>query len=114
MEFFRDRNPFENIDTLCNIANGVHASAAVNADSAKEVGEAIITKMTGARISDHSFKRKDQAVTLATKMTVNVSGEAIQVDPHLLFQRLTMAGSADLEIALQYELPGHQSGMINF
>ena len=104
MEFFRDRNPFENIDTLCNIANGVHASAAVNADSAKEVGEAIITKMTGARISDHSFKRKDQAVTLATKMTVNVSGEAIQVDPHLLFQRLTMAGSADLEIALQYEL----------
>ena len=37
-------------------------------------------------------------------MTVNVSGEAIQVDPHLLFQRLTMAGSADLEIALQYEL----------
>ena len=58
MEFFRDRNPFENIDTLYNIANGVHASAAVNADSPKEVGEAMNTKMTGARISNHSFKRK--------------------------------------------------------
>ena len=103
-EFLRERNPFEYRDTLCNIATGVHAQANVNADNAKQLGEVIMQRMVGANISQFSFKRKDQAVTLASKHAVKVDGEAIQIDPQLLFQRLTVAGNSDLESALKYEL----------
>ena len=104
IQFFEERSPFEHSGALCNIANGVHAPAAVNVDSAKEVGLAIISKMIGARISDHSFKRKDQVITLASKQSIKVNEETVQVDPHLLFQRLTMAGASDLESAMHFEL----------
>ena len=39
IQFFEERSPFEHSGALCNIANGVHAPAAVNVDSAKEVGK---------------------------------------------------------------------------
>ena len=42
--------------------------------------------------------------TLASKSTIKVDGEAIQVDSQLLFQRLTMAGKSNLEEAMKYEL----------
>ena len=89
---------------LYNIANGVHAQASVNVEKAKTIGETIIEKMIGVKVSDYSFKRKDQAVTLASKAAVKVDGESIQVDPMLLFQRLTLAAKSDLENALKYEL----------
>ena len=103
MKFFLEQNPFQ-YEGLCNIANGVHAAAAVNADVAKELGDPIIAKLIGKRVSDYSFKRKDQAVTMNSKHSIKVGGEVIPIDPQLLFQRLTMAGSSDLEKALQHEL----------
>ena len=32
-------------------------------------------------VSEYSFKRKNQAVTLASKSAVKINGESIQVDP---------------------------------
>ena len=55
-------------------------------------------------VSEYSFKRKNQAVTLASKSAVKINGESIQVDPLLLFQRLSLAGKTDLVTALQHEL----------
>ena len=37
-QYLKERNPFECVGTLCNIATGVHGHGTVNADSAKEVG----------------------------------------------------------------------------
>ena len=60
--------------------------------------------MEGLKLSEHSFKRKDQSVTLTAKMAVKIDGDRVQVDPQLLFQRLSTAAASDLETALKYEL----------
>ena len=65
------------------------------------MGYAIIEKMVGADVSDFSFKRKDQTITITL---ASKDGESIQVDTQLLFQRLVLAGRTDLEQALVYEL----------
>ena len=56
MAFFKERDPFSYGPVLCNIANGVHAQASVNVENAREVGNCIILKMEGAKVSDFSFK----------------------------------------------------------
>ena len=91
-EYLEERNPFDYGQELCNVSDGVHAHASVNVDSSEAVGENIISKMVGATAAGFSFKRKDQAVTMASKFVVNVGGEVGQVDPQLLFQSLTIAG----------------------
>ena len=103
-EFLSERNPFSYGDTFCNIVNGVHAHPSVNAENAKAIGESIIEKMVKVKLSDFSFKRKNQAVTMATKSAVKVDGESVQVDTQLLFQRLVIAAQTDLEQALSFEL----------
>ena len=85
-EFFKERNPIEYGSVLCNIANGVHAGANVNVDNAEVIGNSILAKMVGEKVQGFSFKRKDQAVTLASAVKVN--GEPYQFDPQVLFQRL--------------------------
>ena len=60
--------------------------------------------MVGEKLSNYTFKRKDQAITMATKCAVKVDGESVQVDTQLLFQRLIIAAKTDLESALAYEL----------
>jgi len=53
----------------------------------------------------YTFKRKNQAVTLETKSSVKIGGDAVQIDPQLLFQRLTIAAMASysLESVFKYE-----------
>ena len=60
--------------------------------------------MEGAKVSDFSFKRKDQVVTLASKGSIKVDGENVQLDTQLLFQRLVQAAKSDLQHALEFEL----------
>ena len=102
INFLKGRSPFDCGEGLCNIANGVHAQTSVNVDES-EIGAKIIEKMIGLKISEHSFKRKDQAVTQGSKSAVKIDGERVQIDPQLLFQRLSAAGASDLESALRYE-----------
>ena len=103
-QFFEERNPFEYEADLCNVADGVHGSTSVNVDNAETIGNQIISNMVGETVEKFSFKRKDQVVTLASKSALKIDGEAVHVDPQLLFQRLTLAGKSNLEEAMTYEL----------
>ena len=103
-DFFQERNPFEYGPVLCNVANGVHAHATVNVDITEVVGNNIISRMVGEKVDGISFKRKDQAVTLASKSAVKIDGEALQFDPQVLFQRLALAGYGNIDDAFDYEL----------
>ena len=40
---------------------------------------------------EYAFKRKNQPIRIETNLTVTIDGEAVQVDPQLLFQRLVTA-----------------------
>ena len=62
--------------------------------------------MEGKTAAEYSFKRNKQAVTLDTKSAVKIDGIAVQIDPQLLFQRLTIAARAtdNLEDVFKYEL----------
>ena len=46
--------------------------------------------MVGQSVMDISFQRKKQAVTDAVKTAVKVEDESVQIDPQLLFQRLSL------------------------
>ena len=59
----------------------------------------------GKLATDYSFKQSAQAVTLASKSSVKIANDQVQVDPQLLFQRLIIAcDNSQLEELFQYEL----------
>ena len=93
---------------FCNIANGVHAHSSVNVDNAAAIGDHILEKMVGEKVSDFSFKKKDQAVTMGSKNDVKVDGDIVQFEPHILFQKLAVAAersdSIDPETIFKHEL----------
>ena len=91
--YLSQRNPFSADPSLRSIMNGVVAGEDVNADKAKEAGEKVLCSMLGKNIHDHSFQKKDQVETLASKSAVRFSEGSIQVDPQLLFQRLTVVAT---------------------
>ena len=66
LEFLESRNPFTDDCSLRSIATGITAGISVNVDTANEVGEKILTSMAQQNVLQHSFKTKDQAVTLST------------------------------------------------
>ena len=80
-----------------NIETDEEADAAVNTDTAKEVGTRVLQSMVGHHVLDYSFKKAGHAVTMNTKSTVKVDGDAIHVDPQLLFQRLMAASDRLVE-----------------
>ena len=60
----------------------------VNVDEAVAVGDMILTQMNGTTPAEYTFQKKNQVVTLGLKSSVK-DGDRIQIDPLLLFQRLT-------------------------
>ena len=72
--------------------------------------------MEGKAVIDYTFKKKNQAVTLASKQNVKVDGEEVHVDLQLLFQRLVAVSEStldDVEDLLSYELCGHPSSLFD-
>lgn len=47
--------------------------------------------MEGLSAAEYTFKRNHQVITLDTKSAVKIDGNMVQIDPQLLFQRLTLA-----------------------
>ena len=90
LEFLEYRNPFSDNCSLQSIPTGINAVIRVNVDTAKDVGEKILTSMAQQKVLQHDFKKKYQAVTLSTT-AVKVNAKTIQIDPQLLFQRLITA-----------------------
>ena len=65
--------------------------------------------MDGQTTVEYIFKKKDQAFTLSKQSSVIIDGEAVNVDPQLLFQRLTVAAKASHYLAsvFKYQLCSH-------
>ena len=82
------------------IATGVPADEEVNVDKCKEVGDKVLSSMVGKNVHDDSFRKKDQVITLTCKTAVRLNEGNIQVDPQLLFQRLSFVATGG-----QYDNP---------
>ena len=84
----------------------------MNADKAKEVGGKILredTEFDGwQECAQLLIPKKDQVITLASKTAVRFVEGTIQVDPQLLFQRLTIAATGgryeDPKSMFKYEM----------
>ncbi len=90
--FLIDHDPFAENENLFNISNGMMAHPRVDVDNSKEIGEHIIQMMVGKSTDDFTFKRIDQAITLAEKSAIRIRGEEVIVDPQLILQRLVTVG----------------------
>ena len=109
LEYLLARNPFDNRMELMSIDTGEIAVATVNVDQAKKIGRDILESMCGNPTKDYTFKKKDTAITMKARSTVQIDGEIIAVDPLLMFQRLITAvrglgSELDLETAFTFEL----------
>ena len=106
LAYLQERNPFTCDHSLRSISTGVHAHSTVNVDAAKAVGNTILASMEGKTAADFSFKRSDQVITLSANAAVKIDGEAVHIDPQLLFQRLTIAAKEveNIESIFKYEL----------
>ena len=111
LTFFRLRNPFDTShNELENIVTGKQASSAVNIYDAKDIGKGILKKMEGLPVKEFTFKRKEQAITMGSKIQ-RKDGSVIQINPQNLFDRLIALAlvsshekETDLDEMLSYEL----------
>ena len=55
LEFLESRNPLNKNCSLRSIATGINAGISVNADTANEVGERILTSTAQQEVLQHSF-----------------------------------------------------------
>ena len=67
LQHLQERNPFSRDPSMRSIATGLHAHPTVKVDTAHSVGAAILKSMEGKTGDAHTFRRKDQVVTLGTK-----------------------------------------------
>ena len=62
--------------------------------------------MTGNKVNQCVFRKRNQVITPESKSTIKIDGEKVNIDPQLLFQRLVVAGTQGTNLldAFQYEL----------
>ena len=113
-EYLLDHNPFEFGTGLVNISTGEVAAENVNVYNAREIGESIIQGMKGCSVFDYSFKKKDMAVTMKTKASLDLGDMTVQIDPQLFFQRLIIfIQHDDIKEAFSYELSTRPSSLFD-
>ena len=112
-----DLDPFGPDPSLRGLVSGLTAHDSVNVDDAKDVGQLILKSMVGKSVTSISFVRKKQAVTLASKEAVKIDDECVQVDPQLIFQRLsfiaTNGSNEDHAYLFKYELCTHPAALFD-
>ena len=106
IDYLNERDPYVQIDSLFNIANGMTAQGRVNVEKAREIGVEIVESMAGKSTDEFTFRKANQAVTPGSRSTVKIKGEHVNVDPQLLFQRLLKVRERCNDVAslFQYEL----------
>ena len=107
LKYLIERNPFDERSELLDIDTGEVAAETVNVFNAKSIGDSILKKMVEKPVFEYSYQRKDMAVTMKSKSSVELDGETIPIDNQLLFQRLSIVAGRDhleLESSLHYEL----------
>lgn len=112
-----ERNPFDrNVDQLRSIETGMTAEKDVNVDRCNEIGSKVISSLSGNDATTFSFKKKNKAITMHTKQALTIDNETAQVDPQLLFQRITtVARDAFPEMSelFKFELSSHPSSLFD-
>ena len=89
-DFLKEHNPFsQHSKSLRNIVSGVVAGKSVNVENAVEVGRGILADMEGKVVSEYSFKKSNQVINMVQKIQLKTKDGDIDIDPNLLFQRLT-------------------------
>ena len=115
ISYLRDRDPFTESIPLRNIDTGVNADNNINAHNALACGQKIIDSMVGQNIFDFSFKKSMQVLTMSSKTSITVEEGRLEVDPQVLFQRLTAISSResveDIANIFKYELSTHPSSI---
>ena len=103
-----DRGPFTNTtENLISLSSGLMAEDAVNADNARIVGEKILNNMVGHTVADYTFSQKHKVKNLASFTHIKTSsGDIIELEPQILYQRLLITGVCDTPITelFTYEL----------
>ena len=56
-------------------------------------GKKILDSLTGKNAHEYTFRKKDQGVTLACKTAVRLNDDDVQVDPQLMFSRLSIVAT---------------------
>ena len=111
IDFLRKENPFKgDVNIVRNLLTGVAAAQHVNVDSAKSVGELILTKMIGKTVSEFIPRRVDQCVLMTARITKLGDEKHANIDPALLFQRLLTVArrfEGDECSFFKYELCSH-------
>ena len=88
LQFLVEINPFDGGDDLKNIQQEkliVRWSMLISPKLGRSYFE---KKYDRKNIYTYSFSRKDMIITIASKSSVKVEGEDVQIDPNLIFQRL--------------------------
>ena len=93
IRYLSKRSPFDSESSLRNIATGVVADDRVNCDKSQAEGKKILDSLTGKNAHEYTFRKKDQVVTLACKTAVRLNDGDVQVDPQLMFQRLSIVAT---------------------
>ena len=104
-----ERNPFTMGKDLINIWNGQHAHENVNVDKALDIGRKTLEDMNGKTPEDYTFRRCNQAITMASKQGVKVGKDKLQISYRAMFQRLSVVAAKSnqpdmLENVLRTEL----------
>ncbi|VDI06569.1 Hypothetical predicted protein [Mytilus galloprovincialis] len=118
LEYLTERNPFTNDVSLRNIETGVEAEPDVNVDKAESTGNKTLELMKGQKILNYSFKKSNQSITLAAKPKSKSDSDFLNtdIDPQLMFQRLTTAANGLFENTsevFQYELSSVPSSIFD-
>ena len=73
-DFLKERNPIKGGEQLRSISSGV-ISKDGNPDKAKEIGEAIVSKLPGLKVNEVTFRRKDTVHQLNDKVGMRIDGD---------------------------------------
>ena len=83
LELLQSRNPFSDNCNLRSIATCINTESSVNVDTSKTVGVNILEKMIAKNVLQHTFKIKDQVVTLCA-FAVKINQETTGISDSLL------------------------------
>ena len=95
--FFTKFDPFKQDLTLRCITTGVVAHSSVNVDDAHAIGIRILEEMTGKEVDEYTFPVSLKVKTLTIRPPVTIGGKQVNIDPQLLFQRLSLSTTTQTE-----------------
>ena len=117
ISYLKERNPFkENTSTTSQYCLWYGRSERSQCwPSKRNWRQYILLSMAGKSVEEFTFRKAEEAMTLASRSTVNVKEESIVVDPQLMFQRLVIVGERceDLSTLFKYELCSHPPALFD-